>query len=546
MEKVFEFTNKKYMIEYHQTYNELFYVDELFNEEFRVNPGNSKYGRFTSEQIVMGDTEEFKDKYEDNKNNLLTTVTIYDTIITVSKDENKVSIRYFFNTFTRQVGRKFFQKKTQFNFLTFNLNKKIIYTGKIDNYHKKRKFTKSLKQTPIHFHPIKTMMEILGSRLYWVFDKTTDRTKNRELIDNIIKSFFDSIPNVSNEGELYDEIIRHRKIKVPDNFDVFRYYHTQPKSPDYRKFKNKYIDAFMEVNDLKGDKLKRILHQINNFNISLYIWFIDFFGYDYMMGKSDSDLIKIFDNGMFSGANRNSSNFTKTELNNVYKLMMELIDYYEVDNFSVCDHIRFKQQLLKFQPVKWKSTNYDDFIEEHDEWSKLYAGYTTGITIRKYPEEFKNLVEESIFDNCYPKLLMTSDDYNNESNVQTNCVRTYVDHVSSFIISLRRGNIESTERLTIEYRIYPTEQIGEYEVNRIQTKAKRNSIPDESWDESLKFLDDRIYSYIEKGGLFLPTKEVKFNNNKIQVSEVMVNSDGNHIYLTWYNEEMDKLIDELP
>ena len=117
---------------------------------------------------------------------------------------------------------------------------------------------------------------------------------------------------------------------------------------------------------------------------------------------------------------------------------------------------------------------------------------------------------------------MTSDDYNNESNVQTNCVRTYVDHVSSFIISLRRGNIESTERLTIEYRIYPTEQIGEYEVNRIQTKAKRNGNPDESWDESLKFLDDRIYSYIEKGGLFLPTKEVPEITKKQVITVVAV------------------------
>lgn len=545
MEKVFEFTDKKYMVEFHHPYNELYYTDELFNEEMKVNPGKSKYGMFTSSNIDMGSSEEMKDKYEVNKNNLLTTVCIYDTIITVNKTDEKVSIRYYFNSFARQVGRKFFQKKTQFNFLTYNLKNKIIYTGKIDNYHKKRKFTKSLKQTPIHFSPIQRMMEMLGSRLTWVFPEFENKVKQRDIVDNILKSFFDSIPNVSNENELYNDIIQHRKIKVPDNFEVFKYYHSQPKSPEYRKHKNKYIDAFMVVNDLKGDKVKRVLHQINNFNISLYFWFIDFFGYEYMNSKSDSDLVKVFNSAMFSGTNRNSSLFSKTEMNNVYKLMMYLIDNDDVDNFTICDHIRFKQQLSKYQPVKWKSKTYDEFIDEHDEWSKLYAGYTTGITTRRYPQEFKDLIEGSIFDDCHPKLLMTSDDYNNESSVQTNCVRTYVDHVSSFIVSLRRGNIDSTERLTIEYRFYPTEQINEFEVNRIQTKAKRNSTPDESWDESLKFLDDRIYSYINDGGLFLPTKEVKFNN-KTEVSEVMVNCDGNHIYLTWYNEEVDKLIDELP
>jgi hypothetical protein len=310
----------------------------------------------------------------------------------------------------------------------------------------------------------------------------------------------------------------------------------------------------MAVNNLSGDKLKRVLHQVTNFNLMLYTWFVDFFGDEYMMSKSDKDLIKIFNSLLYTGTTRNRKFFTKTELNRVFNLTMEFIDRYEVDNFSICDHIRLKNQLQVIHPVKWKSKTYDEFVDEHDEWSKLHMGYTTGNVTRKYPEPFINLINESIFDNCYPKLLMTSDDYNQESNVQTNCVRTYIDYVQSFIISLRRGNIESTERLTIEYKIYPTQQIGEYDVNRFQTKAKRNSIPDNSWDEALKFLDDRIYSYIENGGSFLPIKETEYNGGKTTSNEVMVNCDGNNIYLSWNNDDTinltwdwdNTIIDELP
>ena len=124
--------------------------------------------------------------------------------------------------------------------------------------------------------------------------------------------------------------------------------------------------------------------------------------------------------------------------------------------------------------------------------------------------------------------------------------------MQSFIVSLRRGNIESTERLTIEYKIYPTQQIGECEVNRFQTKTKRNSIPDNSWDEALKFLDDRIYSYIENGGSFLPIKETEYNGGKTVSNEVMVNCDGNNTYLSWNNDDTinltwdNEIIDELP
>ena len=555
METIFEFVNTRYMVEFYKPYNELYYYDDLFDEEITINRGNSKYGFFTCEDTISKTGDEGLKLYEDNIKNIFTTVTIYTTTIKVIHNGPKVSIRYYFNEFTRKVGRKYFQKKSIFKFITYNIDTRIMYSGFINDAHKKRNVSKSVYQATHQNEPVKTLMDFIYANLIGeFFNSKEERDKCTKIKNTIIDTFYDVIPYAKNGDELYNEIIRYREIKVPDNFDVFKYYRTQPKAKEYRKYKNKYIDAFMVVNNLSGDKLKRVLHQVTNFNLMLYTWFIDFFGDEYMMSKSDMDLIKIFNSLLYTGTTRNRKFFTKTELNRVFNLSMEFIDRYEVDNFSICDHIRLKNQLQVIHPVKWKSKTYDEFVDEHDEWSKLHMGYTTGNVTRKYPEPFINLINESIFDNCYPKLLMTSDDYNQESNVQTNCVRTYIDYVQSFIISLRRGNIESTERLTIEYKIYPTQQIGEYDVNRFQTKAKRNSIPDNSWDEALKFLDDRIYSYIENGGLFLPIKETIYSGGKTTSNEVMINCDGNNIYLSWDNDNTinltwdwdNTIIDELP
>jgi len=53
----------------------------------------------------------------------------------------------------------------------------------------------------------------------------------------------------------------------------------------------------------------------------------------------------------------------------------------------------------------------------------------------------------------YPVLLDNSTNYNQESAIQSNCVKNYVGTSGSVIVSLRKGDRESGVRATIELRL---------------------------------------------------------------------------------------------
>jgi hypothetical protein len=119
--------------------------------------------------------------------------------------------------------------------------------------------------------------------------------------------------------------------------------------------------------------------------------------------------------------------------------------------------------------------------------------YTNGTFERIYGEEFNNRVQEPLnVDGIvyYPILLKTSDDYNMESFIQSNCVKGYVDRASSIIISLREGCQDSKVRGTIEFNIY--ENNGEVCLRRTQTLGRFNRSLGDEWKKPLSILDLKI------------------------------------------------------
>ena len=140
-------------------------------------------------------------------------------------------------------------------------------------------------------------------------------------------------------------------------------------------------------------------------------------------------------------------------------------------------------------------------------------------------------------------VLKNSEEYNEESIIQSNCVRTYVKRPESLIISLRDvGN--SNERVTIEYRIKFDGKI--LELNRVQSLGRFNSRLDDYWNYPIKLLDDRIYNMV-KDGLFTDLGvEVNFNNVKIKsgykVNEVTISKVlpmNNDVSITNYKIEWE-------
>jgi hypothetical protein len=114
---------------------------------------------------------------------------------------------------------------------------------------------------------------------------------------------------------------------------------------------------------------------------------------------------------------------------------------------------------------------------------------------------------------------------------------------------MRRGQGDTEERASIEYRIRLCSQDNIFELERVQTLGKFNQRLDESWDDALIKLDNKIYQYedlfdtLQIDGEFGGRKVFSNSVNK-EVPLYSVTKTGKDITemrLSWENDSIMKL-----
>ena len=110
---------------------------------------------------------------------------------------------------------------------------------------------------------------------------------------------------------------------------------------------------------------------------------------------------------------------------------------------------RLKREGIK---VKLKAKTYEEFVQEHREWTDLVDEINkTTIITHIYKKDFLNYIQQPITIDgvkMTPKVLRDTYEYRDESYVQSNCVKTYIEHKDTCIISLRD---ENDKRITNEF-----------------------------------------------------------------------------------------------
>lgn len=481
----------------------------------RISPGKGNW----SHESISKDEKILKENY----NNLLTYIHSHRVTIVVEKDEKKVAIKVFENTFLRMVGEKFFRKTTSLNFMSYRFKDGALFYGQMYNYHKKRKCRKIIKRFTFG------QKDIIGewhSFLKRVYSRSSKQLFNVE--DNVaaLKNFIYEVHKYNSqiiEGTLSESFYRlfldKQGIKYPNNFMVFsELYHPTIVKKDYLKNDYKFIDALMSKYGFKGKKIKRVLHKIKSFDTNVYLWSLQFFGEKFVNSQDDYIIKKMFEANFT--LNQSPIELTTSEKNNAFNIFTQvLIGTININTFQ--DHIRFYSYLSRYEKVRWNSKTYEEFNDEHYEFSEKYNEYTIGNFNRNYNKEFIKKVEEVILDKDHyykPKVLLKSVEYNEESSHQSNCVRTYIKSPDSLIVSLRRDN---KDRATIEYRI--TSLNGkDFGLNRVQTLGRFNNRLDDTWDRSVSLLDDRVYSLVSEGlfDTLTITTENKLNNITSEIKAV--------------------------
>jgi len=561
-EELFNYTVKRYYVTEYSDTNPIRPIEIKNEDDFWGSIENLRSGRQSS-YTPWGDFTfkadyETEEKFIEHYANPLSQLFFNRVIVCVTKENDKVSFKTFSYVKRRRVAGKWFKVQTNCKFITFNYKTNALYTGSLDNYHLKRKCRKRVSRVLFNNDPINNMRRYLRESLNTIVDK--DKVDIPTIINQVISIFVNAIPGT----ELYADLLPEQRIykryldaqgtKVPNNWFELMNAYPQPKKKDLVKCEYKYIDALMRVHNLKGDKVKRVLHNIKSFEgVTNFNNACSIFGDKFILNQPD-EFVQLLLEKAKPGFHNNIGKglLTKKEFSNffeIYKLFQKGL----VNNNVIEDHFRFYRLLDQMEPVKWTSRTHDEFVQEHYDWSEKYNHYTNGDFTRIYNQEFVDKVNEVILTKdgpYYPEVLITSKRYNNESFFQSNCVKTYIRRVDSLLISMRRGQGDTEERASIEYRIRLNND-KTFNLDRVQTLGKRNDRLDDTWDDALFKLDSRIWD-LQDGGFF-DTLQIKgeFKNKElfsnwgtkevVRYSVTKTGKDTTEQQLCWENDSIMKL-----
>lgn len=438
---------------------------------------------------------------ESNFTNPMCSIDIKKCSIIIDSNDEKVSLKIFTYNKIRPLGGKYFKFSNQMFFVTYNKKRKEIFYGVLTNRHKKRKKTSHIRRNIFIQNYFERMFTIVNEMLtthseHYNIDKNVILDEIKNIIYKEVGYKFNHEQTLNNF--IYQKYLENKGVKYPNNFEIFQNVRPLITKKEFKKAKFKMVDAVMNRYNLRGDKFRKILHEIKHINTYSLPSVLNFFGVDFLINKDETILKKIISNNFlfFHFINYTNFSLTKKEKDNCFNIFSLVLDNLIQIN-SFLDHIRFYSELQKYEPVKWKSNDIKSFFNEHIDWSEKYTSVKNATYERKYDVGFINIIEngfEYLNNTYYPVILKKSEEYNEESLIQSNCVRGYIDRASSLIISLRKNSKESEERLTIEYLIKKSES-NKIKLLRIQTRSRFNGEIDDDWFIPLEILDENITNY---------------------------------------------------
>ena len=447
-------------------------------------------------------------------------------LIIVEKEGDKVVIKYFITNRYRRPGVFWFKVSKSVYFVSVNTKTGNVYSGSIHNYQSKKKKQRKIQCNFFLNDPLKNFSANLKN-IITQFNPAEASAITFQVIDIFINSV-DGREDLTmgSSNRLFKFYLDKKQIKYPNNFSLFSH---EFLGKEFRKIlkksKGKLVEATMIHNKVKGDKLKKVLHEVDRYGFGLYQQAIVFFGENWI--NQDYNLLYeiIRHQNAIPISNDITTQFVNEaspkELKKFFILFKNFVFEKVVDSNNLSDHIRFYVFLKSFQDneIEWKSdgSSREEFHEEHLNWANKISYYKGGLYERIYPTLYVETINEYQYNengiDYFAVLLTNTSDYNEESNCQSNCVRTYIGTASSIIISLRKNSPDSNERLTVEYKIIKNPNFDWIKLDSVQVRAKYNQLPDDSWNGALEKLSELVKKIENTEKNFLKYQLQKTCNN---------------------------------
>lgn len=502
--------------------NDITFVGDEFDSFFESLPRMRRRGDVFRQEFRSSNEKD----YNTNYGNLLWHLYKSHRMVVVERNEDKVSFKLFWGNRERKVGNVWFKVSLNVEYLTVNTRTGDVYYGYLRDYQKKRKYKRKVIKNYFLTEPLNVLKSIIKNLINGFYEASNEIVN--EASSKFIEEICGNIDNsMSDDERLFKYYLDKKGIKYPNNFNLYRQVLFGPEIRKIlKKCDNKIVDAFMMQKQYRGKVIKSALHNCDALTFETYDIVKTLFGED-KINQEKGFVLKVLNSNVYF----HYENFTEfrelisdEELKRVFKVINMVFDD-EISKYTFNDHIRMYCELKRYgeTELKWMSDfETVGFREEHLDWTDKIQFYKKGFYKRRYPQNFYTQIESPIM-GYYPVLLDDSHGYNDESSVQSNCVKTYIERASSIIISLRKGSVDSDVRATIEY-VVEKDNDGNIKCNRVQSLGRFNGKLENEWDEVLFKLDEILLSYI-KNNDFGPYKITKtFMNNTLKEFE----SEWNH------------------
>jgi hypothetical protein len=433
------------------------------------------------ENIFVTDDAEIKKLYSDLSVGL--NVFIKERFVKLEGD-NLILKRSSFEK-NRRIGKKYFQKKLEVDYLKFNLKTGNFITvrsfGGV-----KRKRTVTIRQNV--FGQLEEMLQSDEDSAYGTFWSrfnakfTTlynEPDTDGEMLSEIFDCLFDTVdPKYRDSFQidkwLYQIFIDKKGIKPPDVNTKGLLTKFYPTEKYLKKNDRKLVQSVLDLLDMKDNFTIKLLHKHPFIDIRIVKTLHTLLGGSKYLSNIDDVVFKNMESeGLWVDGDINKFTFMKfiKELNNLPELLeIEKSNLVKVMNthgttwpgFSISlshtflyDHFNMLKQIRVYNPDLYMSTTTSKTIsEEHVEFadiiSKINKGYVVSYVFDDHMiKDVESPLSYSNNNTYHPYILKNEDEYNEEGKFMKHCVSSYYDKERSIIISLRKGD----ERWTCEFDV---------------------------------------------------------------------------------------------
>jgi len=473
----------------------------LYNVGSRDNPDLVVF-KFKKQHTNLKDEEWRKLCFSPYVHTKIKRVTVVVEKMVEDKITKKVRISKYFTVKGRKCGAKYFWKTRLVVHVTFDLINNNVYKT-TTNYIGRKKSTTILKnpfkywkRNDFNLNEILFDIDLSERMVLNNLNKFIENTEYWDKRDKISVGLFKCKKTLINElcGEDFKFNIKLNKttnilglasmwftkvrcIKTPDKW-MHYFTHNYPGIKPLKKKGNNLIQTILQEEGIYSKYAVKLLNTYTDIKLPSYQMMLEGLGI-HLLRKLNPELLTQKYN---MGWQINMELTTKEKINFISILNSLLGDYnFEPQNVNrvisdlVSDHLGRLKVRLKREGLnpKLKATNYDEFVEEHQEWTNLVDEINnTTIITHVYSKDFLNHIQQPITignKTMTPVVLRDTYEYRDESNRQSNCVKTYIEERDTCIISLRDGE---GNRITNEFIPKGKNKI----MSNIQSRARFNEL----------------------------------------------------------------------